>query len=213
MTTRSSDIARPIELGTINEFPVIASDIIYEGSAVGDNGSGYARPLEAGDPFRGFAESKCDNSTGAQAAKKVRVRESGKIELTISGIAITDVGKPVYASDDDTFTLTQGSNSFVGYVYRYVKANTCIVVFGLSPGAYSVSGAGTALASGYILVGNASNVAAARAPSGDVTINNSGVTAIGNGKVTETMLESETLSALLSYADSFVTSHVTSSAH
>lgn len=41
MTTLASDVQRPFELGTINEVPVIAGDIIYEGAAVGDNGSGY----------------------------------------------------------------------------------------------------------------------------------------------------------------------------
>jgi len=41
-----------------NDFPVVAADIIYEGAAVGDNASGYARPLVAADPFWGFATRK-----------------------------------------------------------------------------------------------------------------------------------------------------------
>jgi hypothetical protein len=45
-----------------------------------------------------------------------------------------------------------------------------------------------ALTSGSIWVGNASNVATALAPTGDVTITNGGVTAIGSGKVTNAML-------------------------
>lgn len=48
------------------------------------------------------------------------------------------------------------------------------------------------LNSGNILVGNGSNVAASVAMSGDVTISNAGVTAIGSGKVTGTMLASMT---------------------
>lgn len=48
--------------------------------------------------------------------------------------------------------------------------------------------AGGALASGKLLIGNVSNVAAARTPSGDVTITNTGVTAIGANKVLESML-------------------------
>lgn len=44
------------------------------------------------------------------------------------------------------------------------------------------------LADGKIIVGNGSNVATAVTPSGDVTISNSGVTAIGSGKVTNAML-------------------------
>ncbi len=47
---------------------------------------------------------------------------------------------------------------------------------------------GGALASGKILVGNGSGVAAAVTPSGDVTIDNTGTTAIGAGKVLLAML-------------------------
>ena len=44
------------------------------------------------------------------------------------------------------------------------------------------------LNSGQIYVGNGSNVGTARTLSGDVTVNNTGVTAIGNAKVTNAML-------------------------
>lgn len=47
---------------------------------------------------------------------------------------------------------------------------------------------GGALSAGNIIVGNPSNIAAALAPTGDVTISSSGVTAIGAGKVTNAML-------------------------
>lgn len=48
--------------------------------------------------------------------------------------------------------------------------------------------AGPALSSGKIILGNGSGVAAAVTPSGDVTITNAGVTAVGAGKVLESML-------------------------
>jgi hypothetical protein len=44
------------------------------------------------------------------------------------------------------------------------------------------------LADGYLWIGNSSNVATAVLPSGDVTISDAGVTAIGSGKVTSGML-------------------------
>lgn len=56
--------------------------------------------------------------------------------------------------------------------------------------------AGPAMTSGQILVGNSSNVSAAVAPAGDVTISNAGVTAIGAGKVLETMLEAPSAKGL-----------------
>lgn len=129
MTTLAANSPRTFELGDINEFPVIADDIIYEGAAVGDNGSGYARPLEAGDPFLGFAEKKADNSGGSAGDINVRVLARGKVVLPISSLAITDRGKDVYASDDNTFTLTQGSNTRVGYVHRWVSSGYGVIAF------------------------------------------------------------------------------------
>lgn len=132
MTTLANDSPRAIEPeGTdISDLPVIASDIIYAGAAVGDNGSGYARPLVAGDPFRGFALTKADNSASATAgAINVRVRHRGHAALAVASVAITDVGKPVFASDDDTFVLTQGSNTCIGHVHRWISTGVCIVAF------------------------------------------------------------------------------------
>lgn len=129
MTTLAANSARDFELGDINELPVIASDIIYEGSAVGDNASGYARPLVAGDKFKGFAESKADNSSGAAGDVLVRCRAKGRVSLAISGLVVGDLGKRVYASDDNVFTLTATNNSEVGFVYRFVSSGVGIVEF------------------------------------------------------------------------------------
>lgn len=134
MTTLAKNVARAFELGELNTVGVIAADIIYEGAAVGDNGSGYARPLTAGDPFLGFAEEKADNSAGAAGALNVTVKTKGRVQLAIGSLAITDVGKPVYASDDDTFTLTAGSNSAIGRVVRFVSSGVGIVQFDATRG-------------------------------------------------------------------------------
>jgi len=123
MCALAADLPRTFEIGPINTLPVLGTSTIYRGSAVGDS-SGYSRPLVAGDSFRGFADAKVDNLTGASGAK------NGYAQVTLASVAITDVGKPVYMSDDETFTLTQGSNSLVGSVYRYVAANTCVIKFG-----------------------------------------------------------------------------------
>lgn len=134
MTTLAADKARAFELGDIQELPMIASDIIYEGAAVGDNASGLARPLVAADPFLGFAERTVDNSTGAASAKNVRVRTRGQVQLTVVGASsAADVSETVYAADDDTFTLTAGSNTAIGKVSRWVSGTTCIVAFEALP--------------------------------------------------------------------------------
>lgn len=130
MTTLAVDAVRDYQLGDMEEYPVIATDIIYEGAAVGENGSGYARPLVAADPFLGFATMKVDNSAGAAGDKLVHVKTHGRIKLDISGLAITANDRPaVYASDDNAFTLTSASNSKIGWVSRWISTGVAIVEF------------------------------------------------------------------------------------
>jgi hypothetical protein len=130
MTTLAADKPRDYQLGEIEEYPVIATDIIYEGAAVGENGSGYARPLNAGDKFLGFAIEKVDNSTGLAGAKRVRVRTRGRVKLAVGSLAITDNdGVAVYASDDDTFVKTASGNSKIGWVSQFISTGVGIVVF------------------------------------------------------------------------------------
>jgi hypothetical protein len=116
-----------------NEYPAIATDIIYLGAAVGESSSaGTGRPLVAGDNFLGFCQEKCDNSTGAAADKLIKVLQSGYIWLTVTSVDnINDVGDTVYASDDDTFTLASTSNSAIGKLIRYdsTRTNKALVYF------------------------------------------------------------------------------------
>lgn len=131
MTTLAAVALREFQLDSQEEYPVIATDIIYQGAAVGENGSGYARPLNAGDLFLGFAIATADNSAGAAGAVNVTVRTAGRIRLTVAGAtAVTANDRPiVYASDDNTFTLTASTNSPIGRVQRWLASTDCIVEF------------------------------------------------------------------------------------
>jgi len=124
----SANIIRSFGWGNITQYPVLASATIYEGSAVGLS-SGYARALTAGDIFLGFACGKVVETTAVNGGAVVRVFKAGIVDLTIASVAVTDVGKYVYASDDGTFTLTQGANTYIGRVEKYVAANTASVTF------------------------------------------------------------------------------------
>jgi hypothetical protein len=107
---------------------VKGSTTIYEGGAIG-LASGYARELVDGDTFVGFAIEGVVNSSSTDGAINVRVQTRGKIKVTLASVAVTDVGKKVYVSDDGTFTLTASPGEIVGIVYRYVTTNTCIIEF------------------------------------------------------------------------------------
>jgi len=116
MATLAKNEVRTYELGIedFNDLPVIESDIIYEGAAVGDNGSGYFR----------------HNSNGANGDINVRVKECGKIVLDVTGVTgVADKDSVVYASDDNTFTLISSGNSAIGKIARWISGTKCVVAF------------------------------------------------------------------------------------
>jgi hypothetical protein len=135
MATLATDKQRPFELGDLNSLPMVATDIIYEGAAVGiEAASGNARPLTAGDAFAGFCIQNADNATGSAGDVRVYVKTHGEVRLPVANVAATDIGKPVYASDDDTFVLTATGNSYIGKVKRFVSTGVAVVAFDVRTG-------------------------------------------------------------------------------
>jgi hypothetical protein len=118
-------------LGNMNDIPMIAADIIYEGAMVGDNGAGYARPLVAGDEFLGHCMETINNSAGAAGDKTVKVWGGNRYRMSVALVGvITDYAQPVYASDDGTVTFSAGTgNTYVGVITRYQSATRMEVEF------------------------------------------------------------------------------------
>lgn len=129
MTTLAVDSPQILVGGDMNSVPIIASDIVFEGAMVGDNAAGYGRPLVAGDKFLGHSIFRVTNSTAVAGAFNIRLR-SGMYRLVCSLVGlITDVGQPVYASDDATLTFDASGNSFVGRISRYESATKMEIEF------------------------------------------------------------------------------------
>lgn len=116
-----------------NEHPVIAADIIYAGAAVSLDNSGNAQPLVVANTengFAGFAGARLDNSGGAAGDRRVNVFARGYAKLAVVGVTSNDmVGDAVYATDDDTFTLTASGGLQIGKVSRWISGTTCMVYF------------------------------------------------------------------------------------
>jgi hypothetical protein len=130
MTTLAVDTPRIKVLGDLEDYLVIAADIIYEGAAVGlVKATGHARPLTSVDKFVGFAQTKCDNSLGAAAALYVKTITKGVAVLSVSGAVITDVGQPVFATDDNAFVFTPVGSVYIGRVTRWVSSGVVEVKF------------------------------------------------------------------------------------
>lgn len=138
MTQLSAALARTFLQGDILDMSVKASSAIYEGSAIGIT-SGYCRQLAAGDKFVGFALQDVA-SQSADGGATVKVRQKGRVVLTISSIAVTDIGKPVYATDGNAFTLTASTNAHIGRVEAVYGTNLAIVDFDASRASIGANG-------------------------------------------------------------------------
>lgn len=100
----------------LRSHDVAGSVHVYRGGFVGLNASGYARPLTAGDRLLGLAYEEADNSTGSNGDDTVRVFTVGDFDHALSGAAVTDIGRPVFASNDAALTFTANGNTYVGMV-------------------------------------------------------------------------------------------------
>lgn len=141
MTNLAVATPRFYELGELTDLAVKSASAIYEGSAVGIT-AGYARMLAAGDIFAGFCINDVAATTG-DGAITVRVRRRGEIVLTITSVAVTDIGKTVYASDGNAFTLTASTNTAIGRITRVYGTNLAVVAFDAAKG--GIGGGITAL--------------------------------------------------------------------
>jgi hypothetical protein len=111
----------------IRSFQVAADALVHKGALVGLTSTGYARPLVAGDPFVGVAYEAMDNTGGADGAVAVRVYSLGDFGLSLTGATASSIGRPVFASADDTLTFDGAGNSYVGIMQDLVAAGEIIL--------------------------------------------------------------------------------------
>ncbi|MCP4250009.1 MAG: hypothetical protein GY778_23455 [bacterium] len=115
----------------LRTFAVAGSAHVYKGAFVGLGRDGYVRGLTAGDRVCGIAYEEIDNSSGSDGDLTARVYTLGDFALPLTGVAGGDRLKPVYASDDQTLSLTAGpKSSFVGRVIDVPSTDEAIVRLG-----------------------------------------------------------------------------------
>lgn len=112
--------------GELISMPLAAVKV-FKGSLLTNNTSGYATKAAdtANFTLAGIAYEQVDNSAGAAGDKSVRVERTGVFELNFSGTATQgDVGKAVYAVDDNTVALaaTTTNDVLVGRIVSFVSA-------------------------------------------------------------------------------------------
>jgi hypothetical protein len=96
-------------------YPVAANALIYGGAlcALDSTGNLVRGSDTAGLKFAGVAVDRCDNSLGAAGAVTATVRRRGGFRCAIAAATQADVGKAVYAVDDQTVALAAGSTNKV----------------------------------------------------------------------------------------------------
>lgn len=127
-----ADILRSYDLGGTGFYPVAAGATVDTGSAVGLTSSGYARKLQPGDSFLGFAILPANNSGGQAGEINLKVRRRGRIRLPVSGAGpSTPRGTSVFATDDDTFTLSSSGSVYIGTLAQHVSGSDWMVNFNI----------------------------------------------------------------------------------
>lgn len=115
------------DIGEICEAPLASGAKPFLGSMLGYTGNNTVRPLVAGDKFAGFSIDQYDQ-TGTDV--NARFKHEGYVVVTVTGLAAnTAVGTSVYASDDNTCTLTSAGNSLMGKVHRLAGGGKAVVEF------------------------------------------------------------------------------------
>lgn len=118
------------------DLPVAASTTIYKNTAVGltQNGhlSSYVAPAAGatvtGTSFRGIALAHVDNSAGSSGAEKTcEVLIQGYVTYTLTSVAVTDVGAPVYVTDNATLSADASAGAYFGQIVAYDTTNTCTI--------------------------------------------------------------------------------------
>lgn len=120
---------------TLRQFEVAASVRIFKGSFVGKNPAGYVKPFVPGDVFVGIAYEEANNSTGsagstvggATTTGLVTVQTLGDFEMTVSGVAVSDAGRPVFATTDGDVALTGHPDACVGHILHKNGSNLAVI--------------------------------------------------------------------------------------
>lgn len=101
---------------------------LLKGTLVALDTDGYVKKAAdtASEKFVGVAFETVDNSAGSDGDKTIRVWQTGTFEFAFNGTASqADVGKAVYASDNQTVALaaTLTNDVAVGFITEFVSAS------------------------------------------------------------------------------------------
>ena len=161
-------------IGTQIILPVYANTIIYGGSMVAVNSTGYAVPASdtAGLKVIGRAEVSADNHTGSSGDITIMCRCGWFLwDASVGDKVKSNIGQIAYVSDDHTVTVsTSGSNKIIaGLVVDYDTVKSQLVVDSLYAASSVAASISSLAVSGNAAVGGTLGVTGNTTLSSNVT--------------------------------------------
>ena len=114
----------------LREVSVASGERIFKGGFVEWGSDGFARALTGSGIFAGLAFEEMDNSGGGDGDVSGRVCTLGDYSFSLDGAAASDVGRAVYAVDDEEVTFESSGNMFVGYVQSVLGSGQIMLRLG-----------------------------------------------------------------------------------
>ena len=107
-------------------LPLAASVTLFKGGWAGRDPAGNLKPFEPGDVLAGLTWATVVNAGGAGAASAQLVTE-GDVTHTLTGVAVTDVGRAVYAVADDALAFSGHPDAYAGRVKKYLAVDSALI--------------------------------------------------------------------------------------
>ncbi len=113
-------------------YSVKAAAKVWRGSFVCVNSSGAMVLIGAGDAaqFVGIADRDLDNTAGAAVSEQKVTALKGIYAITVPAATHANINATVYATDDDTATLTASTNLPIGTLVGIEAGQTYVKLLG-----------------------------------------------------------------------------------
>ncbi len=117
LTSSTNPRRRGYAVGDTFGYPVAPSEVVYTGGLTGINAAGQAQRIQTAGTvaFIGIATKGVNNTTVAAPGDNV-IATFDTYALTVPSATPANINAPVYASDDNTLTLTLPTTGFTGKV-------------------------------------------------------------------------------------------------